>query len=449
MTPLFRRYASAHLGAVALVMALTGAVVAAQSGPPANAALIRSIDQVNGLDVAGLLRLAAERSPDLAVADAMVAAASGQARQAGLRANPETTLERREQIGGTDSTTAVGFSWALEVGRLTPRRDAAAADRQASEFDRDDAKRRLAAAIRAAYGEILAAARTLTTTEAQLATAANIARLAGERASTGAGAPLDREQAAIEVSLLTRQRYRDELRLETGRLALAQLVGVGPSDPLAVRGTLESVAEAAAAAADSPIGGDASARSDIRAAVARETAARARTRSLRADGRIDVGLFGQYMSMKSSFPQLAFSGQGELVPVAGQFHTLVGGVNLTLPIFNRQQGAVAAAKADETAAARQVDRTRLDADYQVATSRLKVQNARAAVAELRDEALRRARANVDVLQEAYSLGARSLQEVLAEVRRVQQIEIDYTDALLELYQAGVALRAATGDIDRP
>jgi cobalt-zinc-cadmium efflux system outer membrane protein len=430
---------------VGVLIYLAGAVAGAQSGAAVNPTLARAIDQARGLEVGAVIRLAFDRSPDLAGIQAMVAAAAGREQQAGLRSNPQTTVERREQIGGTDVTTSAGFSWMLDVGRLQPRRDAATAERQAVEFDRDEAKRQLAAAIRAAYGDVLAAARALTTTEAQIATASTILQLATERATAGSGPALDREQAAVEVSLLTRQRYRDELQLETDRLALAQLAGLGPTEAFSIRGALERAAEDAAAVSARPIAQ--ADRSDLRAAATRLTAAQARTRSAQAEGRFDLGLFGQYMSMKSGFPQQAFSDQGNLVPVSGTFHTLVGGVTFTLPWFNRQQGAVRAATAEEAVAARQLDRARLAADHQVALGRLRVEKARAAAAVLRDEALTRARANVEVLKEAYALGSRTLSDVLMEVRRVQQIETEYTDALREWYQAGVALRTALGDVD--
>jgi outer membrane protein TolC len=222
------------------------------------------------------------------------------------------------------------------------------------------------------------------------------------------------------------------------------LVGILPSDPLMIRGTLEGAIEELS---NRETPHDAANRADIRASIARVAAAEARTRSTQAEARPNIGVFGQFMSMKSSFPQLGFSNTGTLVPIGETFHTVSGGVSFMLPWLNRQQGAIAASLADTTAAARQLDRTRLDADYQVALARIRVDKAREAVTLLRDEALARARANVEVLREAYTLGARPLSDVLAEVRRVQQIELEYTDALLEWYRAGVDLRAALGDLN--
>jgi outer membrane protein TolC len=116
-----------------------------------------------------------------------------------------------------------------------------------------------------------------------------------------------------------------------------------------------------------------------------------------------------------------------------------------LPIMNGNQGGTAAAQAEETAAGRLVEETRRLADFDVAMARVWLDQAGTSVAIIRNDALRRARANVAVVTEAYSLGARPLSDVLAETRRLQQIEAEYTDALLDLYQATVSLRAATGD----
>src|SRR6185436_3065653 len=108
-------------------------------------------DQERGLDLRALIALAQEHSPNLALAESIVASATGREQQAALRSNPEINVERREQIGGTDVATSVGASWMLDNGRLRPRQAIATADRQAAEWDRADARRVLAAGIRAAY----------------------------------------------------------------------------------------------------------------------------------------------------------------------------------------------------------------------------------------------------------------------------------------------------------
>jgi cobalt-zinc-cadmium efflux system outer membrane protein len=430
----------------ALALVLTGLAsitLDAQSPRTEHPALVRAIDQINGLDVDALIAIGLRQSPALASADAMVAAAEGRQQQAGRRANPEFMFEQRQQLGGGDRETAVGVSWPLELNRVSSKQDAAGAEKHVADLDRLDARQRQAISIRTAYGRLLAAARSLAVTESQLDTDRDLLRLSDERARTGTGPALEREQAAIEVAMLTSRRDRLARDLEVARLAVAREAGFSAGSTLAVRGELEPIATAAAPPATTT--GAAPVRGDVGKATASFDAAQARTRAAGAEGGFDLRLNGNYNYLTMSFPQLGFAQSGQLTPVAGRFHSIAGGVTIMLPIANGNQGGVAAAQAEETAAARRLDDTRRLADFDVAMARVWLDQAGASVAIIRDDALRRARANVAVVAEAYSLGARPLSDVLSETRRLQQIEAEYTDALLDLYEAAVSLRAATGD----
>jgi len=436
-----------------LALALAGLApvpLGAQSPQADHPALARAIDQVNGLDVDALIAMGLRQSPALASADAMAAAAAGRQQQAGRRANPEFMFEQRLQLGGGDRETSVGVSWPLELNRLASRRDAAGAETLVADQDRLNARQRQALAIRTAYGRLLAAARSLAVTELQLDTDRNLLRLSDERARSGTGPALEREQAAIEVTMLTSRRDRLARDLEVARLAVAREAGFSAGAPLAVRGELETVAVAAAptpapAPVPTPTTGPAPMRADIGKATAAVAAAKARTHSASSEGGFDLRLNGNYGNLTMTFAQLGFGPSGQLVPVNGRFQSLAFGLTIMLPIANGNQGSVAAAQAEETAATRQLDDARRLADFDVAIARVWLDQAVASVALIRDDALRRARANVAVVTEAYSLGARPLIDVLNETRRLEQIEADYTDALLDLYEATVAMRAATGD----
>jgi outer membrane protein TolC len=55
-----------------------------------------------------------------------------------------------------------------------------------------------------------------------------------------------------------------------------------------------------------------------------------------------------------------------------------------------------------------------------------------------------ARRNLDVVRETYTLGRSTLLEVIAEQRRYIEIEAAYTDALKQVYDAGVEIERAVG-----
>jgi outer membrane protein TolC len=434
---------SASRALTLVLVGLASMSLDAQSQRAEHPALVHAIDEINGLDVDALIAVGLRQSPALASVDATVAAAEGRQQQAGRRLNPEFMFEQRQQLGGGDRETAVGVSWPLELNRVSSKQDVAGAEKHAADLDRVDARQRQAIAIRTAYGRLLAAARSLVVTESQLDTGRDLLRLSDERARTGTGPALEREQAAIEVAMLTSRRDRLVRDLEVARLAVAREAGFSAGTPLAVRGELESIATAGAS--PSATTGAAPVRGDVGRATANFNAAQARTRAAGAEGGFDLRLNGNYNYLTMSFAQLGFTQSGQLTPVAGRFHSIAGGVTIMLPIMNGNQGGTAAAQAEETAAGRLVEETRRLADFDVAMARVWLDQAGTSVAIIRNDALRRARANVAVVTEAYSLGARPLSDVLAETRRLQQIEAEYTDALLDLYQATVSLRAATGD----
>jgi outer membrane protein TolC len=53
--------------------------------------------------------------------------------------------------------------------------------------------------------------------------------------------------------------------------------------------------------------------------------------------------------------------------------------------------------------------------------------------------------NVDVVRESYQLGRATLIDVLAETRRLLDVEAAYGDALLDFVEARVQLAAALGE----
>jgi cobalt-zinc-cadmium efflux system outer membrane protein len=125
-------------------------------------------------------------------------------------------------------------------------------------------------------------------------------------------------------------------------------------------------------------------------------------------------------------------------------HNVAVGVRISLPVFDRGQGAVAAAKARETAAAATLAERRLAADGELAEARARVAAARAAVAAYAQETRALARRNVDVVRDTYTLGRATLLDVLAEQRRYLDVEAGYITALADSYAAATDLQRAKG-----
>jgi cobalt-zinc-cadmium efflux system outer membrane protein len=152
------------------------------------------------------------------------------------------------------------------------------------------------------------------------------------------------------------------------------------------------------------------------------------------------------MRMDAGFPQRGFGSDGTPERVRGQFNYLTAGAMLTLPLWNRQQGTVAAATAARQAAEARLEAMRLTAAAELAEARAWFEQARRAVSLYADGIRPLARRNLDTVRETYQLGRATISDVLAEQRRYLEVERAYTDALVDTYTARVSLNRATGDL---
>jgi outer membrane protein, heavy metal efflux system len=229
---------------------------------------------------------------------------------------------------------------------------------------------------------------------------------------------------------------------------LKRLLALAPESRLTVADSLESLA-ARAPRLRSAGGATAAAtdqRPDVQEARARVGVATARLRSAERNGRFDVKLVGSYMRMDAGFPQSAFAADGALERIRGIFHYATAGAMVTVPLFNRNQGEIAMARAEQSGAAAASEATRLSAAAELAAARALDDRARAAVTLFAGGAQALARQNLDVVRQSYQLGRTTVYEVLAEQRRYLELERAYTDALRSAYEARTALVLAGGEL---
>ena len=187
------------------------------------------------------------------------------------------------------------------------------------------------------------------------------------------------------------------------------------------------------------------ARPDVREAEVRVTLADARIDQARREGRVDISLFGTYMRMDAGFPQLGVGAAGALERVRGQFNYVAGGAMVVLPLFNRNQGQVAAAQAERSGAEARREAAELAARAEVAAAQARDARAQRAVSLYTGGVLRLARQNLNVVRQTYELGRATVFDVLTEQRRYLDIEQAYTITLREAWEARAALKRALGE----
>lgn len=417
-----------------------------QIAPPAYG---RYVDPAGGVSLEEAIALALKQEPSLRAARTDIEAAVARRQQAALRANPTATFERREEPGGTDNQTSIGLQLPLELFRRGAR--IAAADREVGVWRSEvaDRERRLAADVRARYGEVLVGIRELVVLDELLAATQRQLELVGARAKEGAAPPLERDLLDVEVRRLVSDRRLQVGRVDAGLVELKRIVGLAPDAPMTVRETLEAVVtRESAAPVQDPADTDAVIRKrpDVLNAEARISAADARIRQSASEGRFDVSIFGTYMRMDAGFPQTGFAPGGGLERVRGLFNYVAGGAMVMIPLLNRNQGAVAAARAEHAGAAAARDAAVLQALADLAAARIEDASAREVVAQYLAGAQRLARQNLTVVGQTFELGRATVFDVLTEQRRYLEVEKSFTDALRSAFEAHTRLHLALGDL---
>jgi outer membrane protein TolC len=165
-----------------------------------------------------------------------------------------------------------------------------------------------------------------------------------------------------------------------------------------------------------------------------------------AEARFDISVFANYMRMDAGFPQRGFAIDGNLERVRGVFHYVSAGAMISLPILNRNQGQITAARAERAGAAATFEAARLTADAELAAARARDERARQAVTAYTSGAQTLARQNLTVVSQSYELGRVTVFDVLTEQRRFLDVERAYTETLKAAYEARTALDRALGGV---
>lgn len=404
------------------------------------------VDPVNGLTLDDAIARALAQEPSLRASRSQVDVTRGLREQAGLRPNPAVSFFQQQEPSGSDNQTRIELQWPLDLYRKAGRVGVADREIEVAQHATANRERALAADVRMKYGDVVAAVRTLTVTEQLLAATTRQRTLIASRVEQGAAPPIDRDMLRVEVQRLEADRLIQVGSVDRQLVELKRLLGMPPDASVMLRDSLEALVRRETAATPAGTEADATKRPDVREAEARVQVGDAQIDRARREGRADVSLFGMYMRMDAGFPQQGLSPAGALEPIRSVFHYVSLGAMVTLPLQNRNQGAVAAAEAERAGATAQLEAARLAAQSEIAAARSRDRHARQALDAYTSDTIALARQNLDVVRRTYELGRGTLLDVLNEQRRYLDVERAYTDALREAYEARQSLRAAMGEV---
>jgi outer membrane protein, heavy metal efflux system len=396
-------------------------------------------------------KMASDSNPTLRQAEAEIRAAKARQQQAGLYPNPTLGYTGDEIRGGSVGGGKQGFFVQQTVvtgGKLRLSREVFGKDVQLAEIETEEQKIRVQSAVKMAFLRVLAAQELLDARR----DVANIAQDAVEtqRRLMNTGQADETEVLDAEVEA---QRARMAARMQENTLreewrSLAAVVG-RPELPLAtVSGDLEhgwpELNEEQAIEAivkESPA---------VRiAAIAesreRSTGARAKREAI-PDVQLRAGMEYNHELLGS-------------VPFAKGWEGIAE-ASVQIPLFNRNQGNVAAAHAETDRAAQERQRIALTLGERAASALDQYSNARLMAVEYRDEILPRAKKAYSLMVDRYGQMLAAYPRVLDTQRKLYSLQIEYISALEGVWTNGIALQgylltdgleapSRPGEVDRP
>jgi cobalt-zinc-cadmium efflux system outer membrane protein len=359
----------------------------------------------------------------------LVDAARGSARQAGLRPNPRLYIQsedlrpwakRFDFANGTEDYGYLGQTFELDRKRAK-RVDVANANIRRTEAEQELLEQQIAGRVARAYWAAVASARIVKLLEDDMTAVDDMVRYHKERVEAGAmrGADLLRmqiERDRLVVSLEAARRDLTLTRIELFRQMDRPLdPQVQLADPIDNLAPIQSQTIATVLAA----------RADVAAAREAVTAAHAEVKLQKALGVPDLDLLGGYKRNSGA-------------------NTLYGGVQIQLPLSNRNQGEVQRAEANLRLAQDQLQQVEMSVRADIASAEEGYSRQREIVQHVLPEMRSRAHQNLAIMNDAYKTGGIDLLRYIDAERTDIDVEASALRSLADFQQSALRLTLAYG-----
>src|SRR5439155_677976 len=398
-----------------------------------------------------LQQMALQKNPTFAQSAANIQAAEGRKKQSGLYPNPSVGYQGEQIRGGSFHGGEQGFFVQQDIvlgGKLGLNRKIFDQELKQAETEAEEQKVRVVTNVRMSYSQALAAQQTLELRQ-------NLSKLADDAVETShqlanvgqADTPdvLESEVEAQQAQLAATMAEQNQQRVWK---TLAAVVG-NPRLPLMrLEGKLEDTPPVNADELVEKIVSESPAVGIAELGVKRAEAALARAK-------------------REPIPDLQLRGgvqqNGELLSgLNGRSVGLQGfaDVGVRIPIFNRNQGNIATAKADVERAKREVDRVKLVLRERAATVVQNYTFSQTAVDRYKSQMMPRAQKAYEMYTKKYQEMAAAYPQVLIAQRTLMQLEVSYITALETFATSSLSLQsylltdgleapAQPGGIDQP
>ena len=370
----------------------------------------------------------AKTGPLTREAQDQVDAARGTARQAGLGPNPRLFLQsedNRPWASDFDIAKATEYAYLGQTfelyGKRAKRREVAEANVRRSEAERTLLEQQIAGRVAGSYWSAVVSLRVEQLLTEDMTAVDEMVRYHKERVDAGAmrGVDLLRMQMERDRLLIALEGAHRDAAL--ARIDLARQIGrpLGTSeqltDPLDGPAPIQTQALSAILAA----------RADVEVARQAVAAAEADVRLQRAIAVPDLDLFAGYKRNIGT-------------------NTLYGGLQIPLPLRNRNQGEIERAKANVRLAEDQLHQLEFVVKVEVDAAQEAYTRQRIIINEVLPDMRARAKKNLAIMSDAYRTGGVDLLRYIDAERTAIDVEVSALRSLAEFQQTGLRLQMAYG-----
>ena len=413
-----------------LLFAAVAAVLAFGASSPA-----RSQTSTNPLTADDAVREARAANRELQAARFSIDVARGGLLQAGRLENPELEMTYADDFAFNAEGERVGtvrFAQSFPVtARLTREKDVASKDVAIAEAEVRDFVRNLVAAVQSTFYLVRALDEQLGVNRQLVASVRTVEDATARRVESAEASPAEVGLLRIERLRLEQDAQRLIRERDVAAAALARLLGretpvglspVGELDP----GTLSLLPPAADNRGGRP--DLEAARHEIERADADRSLARAEVWD---DWTAGLG----YEQERAVFD----------APIGTKRDSFLSfGLTVPLPLWNRQQGRIAAADAELRRTRRSHDALVLRIEEEVRAAQARVRTFRSSVDAYTEDILPEATRTQELFERGYRQGLVGIAELLQAQRQYNESRAFYFELLGDLRQAAIELEAATG-----
>ena len=381
--------------------------------------------------------MALQRNPTLAQSEAAIRAAEGRRRQAGMFPNPVAGYFVEEFVFRSPGETAEHGAFIEQAiplgGKLSKARNVFALERDQAVIEAEAQRLRVTNSIRLLYYETLGAQRLVELRFNLSQLAQEAVEVTRELANVGQADRPDQLEIEIEFERADIEWLNAQNDWLRAWQTLAAMVGNPTMPPARLAGNpeedlapLNETQLLDALLQQSP---------DVRVAktsVERARAVLARERAQRVPDLFVRGGLGYNLER---FEPVAPALTGERKGLSGRLE-----VGVNVPVFNRNQGGIAAAEAELAIAEGDLNRLQLMLRSRFASSYREYRSAQQLAERYRTRVIPRAREAYQMYLANFRQMAAAYPQVLIAQRTLFQVEVEYARALVQLRERATGLR---------